>query len=52
MTFNLNPFLPSGLIVFGLSISSMTWKLFLIGQASRIPNSHNELCWISYTKIF
>ena len=38
MTFNLNPFLPSGLIVYGLSISSMTWRLFLIGQASRIPS--------------
>eukprot|EP00486_Rosalina_sp_Unknown_P015386 CAMPEP_0201593880 /NCGR_PEP_ID=MMETSP0190_2-20130828/191368_1 /ASSEMBLY_ACC=CAM_ASM_000263 /TAXON_ID=37353 /ORGANISM="Rosalina sp." /LENGTH=390 /DNA_ID=CAMNT_0048053281 /DNA_START=588 /DNA_END=1760 /DNA_ORIENTATION=+ len=38
MTFNLNPFLPSGLIAYGLSISSMTWRLFLIGHASRIPN--------------
>lgn len=38
MTFNLNPFLPSGLIVYGLSISSMSWMYFLIGQSLRIPN--------------
>merc|ERR1712130_1097104 len=36
---NLNPFLPSGLIVYILSISHMSWMYFLIGCASRIPNA-------------
>ena len=37
MTLNMNPFLPSGVIVYALSISSMTWTYFVIGQAARIP---------------
>merc|ERR1712228_273737 len=39
IAFNLNPFIPSGLIVYGLSISSMTWMRFCIGQCARIPNA-------------
>ena len=37
ITLNINPFLPSGVIVYALSISSMKWSSFLIGQAARIP---------------
>eukprot|EP01084_Bolivina_argentea_P317239 550021_1 len=44
---NLNPFLPSGLIVYCLSLSSMSWMYFLIGQASRIPNAA-IMCYAGY----